>query len=59
MGLATSVRLCGKKLAKNVKLKIVGRRRGWLEKRLGVRNEWADDLIEAVQTRALWTRYGL
>ena len=47
------------KVGENVKLKIVGRRRGWLEKRLGVRNEWADDLIEAVQTRALWTRYGL
>ena len=47
------------KIGENVKLKIVGRRRGWLEKRLGMRNEWADDLIEAVQTRALWTRYGL
>ena len=47
------------KVGENVKLKFVGRRRGWLEKRLGVRNEWADVLIEAVQTRALWTRYGL
>ena len=47
------------KIGENVKIKIVGRPRGWLEKRLGMRNEWADDLIEAVQTRALWTRYGL
>jgi len=47
------------KVGENVKIKIVGRRRGWLEKRLGMRNEWADDVIEAVQTRALWTRYGL
>ena len=47
------------KIGENVKIKIVGRRRGWLEKRLGMRNEWADDVIEAVQTRALWTRYGL
>ena len=47
------------KFGENVKLKVVGRRRGWLDKRLGMQNEWADDLIEAVQTRALWARYGL
>ncbi|MDD9903435.1 MAG: S49 family peptidase [Rhodospirillaceae bacterium] len=42
-----------------VKLKVVGRRRGWLEKRLGMRNDWADELIGAVESRALWSRYGL
>ena len=42
-----------------VKLSVVGRRRGWLEKRLGMRNDWADELIGAVESRALWSRYGL
>ena len=42
-----------------VKLRVVGRRRGWLEKRLGMRNDWADELIGAVESRALWSRYGL
>jgi signal peptide peptidase SppA len=42
-----------------VKLRVVGRRRGWLDKRLGMRNDWADELIGAVESRALWSRYGL
>lgn len=42
-----------------VRLKVVGRRRGWLEKRFGMRTDWADDLIGAVEARSLWTRYGL
>jgi len=42
-----------------VRLKVVGRRRGWLEKRFGMRTEWADDLIGAVEARSLWARYGL
>ncbi len=42
-----------------VRLKVVGRRRGWLEKRFGMRADWADDLIGAVEARSLWARYGL
>lgn len=42
-----------------VKLRVVGRRPGWLDKRLGMRNDWADELIGAVESRALWSRYGL
>ena len=42
-----------------VRLKVVGRRRGWLEKRFGMRTDWADDLIGAVEARSLWARYGL
>ena len=42
-----------------VKLRVVGRRPGWLDKRLGMRNDWADELIGAAETRALWSRYGL
>lgn len=47
------------KFGEKVRLKVVGRRRGWLEKRLGMQNDWADDLIGAVEARALWARYGL
>lgn len=42
-----------------VRLKVVTRRRGWLEKRLGMRNDWAGDLIGAVEDRSLWARFGL
>lgn len=47
------------KYGEKVRLKVVSRRRGWLEKRLGMRNDWADDLIGAVEARSLWSRYGL
>lgn len=42
-----------------VRLKVVGRRRGWLEKRFGMRTDWAGDLIGAVEARSLWARFGL
>lgn len=47
------------KYGEKVRLKMVSRRRGWLEKRLAMRNDWAGDLIDAVETRALWAHYGL
>ena len=47
------------KFGEKVRLKVVSRRRGWLERRLGMHNDWADDLIGAVEARALWARYGL
>ena len=44
-----------------VKLRVVGTRRGWLSRRLGLgsRPDWAGHLIEAIDERALWSRYGL
>ena len=47
------------KYGEKVRLKVVDRQRGWFEKRLGMRNDWADDLIRAAETRALWAQYGL
>lgn len=52
-----------------VRLRVIGRERGWLRRRLGIdlpRVEtlgppagWAADVLAAVETRALWARYGL
>ena len=44
-----------------VKLRVVGARRGWLSRRMGLgpRADWAGDLIAAVDERALWSRFGL
>ena len=47
------------KFGEKVRLKVVSRRRGWLERRLGMRAEWADDLIGALEARSLWARFGL
>jgi hypothetical protein len=47
------------RFGEKVRLKVVTRRRGWLEKRFGMRNDWADDLIGAVEDRSLWARFGL
>ena len=47
------------KYGEKVRLKVVDRQRGWFEKRLGMRYDWADDLIRAAETRALWAQYGL
>ena len=47
------------KYGEKVRLKVVGRRRGWLERRLGMHADWAGDLIGAVEDRSLWARYGL
>jgi signal peptide peptidase SppA len=44
-----------------VSLRVVGARRGWLSRRLGLGTgpEWAGDLITALDERALWSRFGL
>jgi len=47
------------KFGEKVKLRVVGGRRGWLERRLGMRASWADDMLEAVEARSLWARFGL
>ncbi len=47
------------KFGEKVRLKVVGGRRGWLERRLGMRAAWADELLDAVETRAQWARFGL
>lgn len=47
------------KFGEKVRLKAVTRRRGFLERRLGMRAAWAEELIAAADARALWARYGL
>ncbi len=47
------------KFGEKVRLKPVGARRGWLERRLGMRATWTDDLFDAAEARALWARFGL
>ena len=45
------------KFGEKVRLKVVGGKRGWLERRFGLRI--VDALLESVESRALWWRYGL
>ncbi len=47
------------KFGDKVRLKVVGGRKGWLERRLGIRTAWADDMLDAVEARSLWARFGL
>jgi signal peptide peptidase SppA len=47
------------KYGEKVRLKVVGGRRGWLERRLGMRIGWADELLDAAEVRSLWARFGL
>ncbi|MGI9415961.1 MAG: S49 family peptidase [Hyphomicrobiales bacterium] len=61
------------KFGENVRLKVMPQEGGWLKRRLGLRGplpQWslldqggritlADDLISAVEARALWSRFGL
>ena len=61
------------KLGENVRLKVMDQERSWLKRRLGLsggRPQWslleggvrlnlADDLISAIEARALWSRFGL
>jgi hypothetical protein len=51
-----------------VKLRVVGDSRGWLQRRFGLADSlsgsilpenWAGQLIDAVETRSLWSRFGL
>jgi signal peptide peptidase SppA len=45
-----------------VKLQVVGARRGWLSRRMGLGSwaeQWAADLVAAVDERAHWSRFGL
>lgn len=57
------------KFGEEVKLKVIGGEKGWLRRRLAFARAggrepslpggWADDLIAAVEQRALWSRFGL
>ncbi|MGH6929999.1 MAG: S49 family peptidase, partial [Dongiaceae bacterium] len=45
-----------------VQLRLIGGQRGWLMRRLrstAAPDDWARDLIGAVEERALWARFGL
>jgi len=45
----------------HVRLRVVGARRGWLSRRIGLgpQLDWAGDLVAALDERALWSRFGL
>ena len=47
------------KFGEKVRLQVVGERKGWLQKRFNLQIAWADELLDAVEMRALWGRYGL
>lgn len=51
------------KFGKDVKLKVIEAKSGWLGKRLrmglGSQPDWADSLVSSLETRALWGRFGL
>ena len=45
-----------------VKLRLVSQPRSWLQKRFGMDSrgpQWADEIVGALDERALWARYGL
>ncbi len=51
---------------KKVRLPVFGVEQGWLRRRLGIGlgadargGQWADDLIDRLEARAIWARYGL
>jgi signal peptide peptidase SppA len=51
------------RFGETVKLKVVGESGGWLRRRLGLSRpapaDWAEGLLAAAESRALWARYGL
>lgn len=49
------------RFGKKVKIRLVGQRRGWLSRRLGLvgGQQWAAEALGAVEDRASWARYGL
>jgi signal peptide peptidase SppA len=49
------------RFGEKVRMILVGPRRGWLRRRLGleVPEAWAEEAIAAIEARALWARYGL
>jgi len=51
---------------KKVRLRVFGVEQGWLRRRFGIGlgadargGQWADDLIDRLEARAIWARYGL
>ncbi len=55
--------LMRERYGERVKLVAVGQRGGWLRRRFGMSapapRDWADGVLESVEDRALWARYGL
>jgi len=47
------------KYGDKVRILAVGERKGWLQKRFGLGTSWADELVAAVESRLIWSRYGL
>jgi signal peptide peptidase SppA len=57
------------RFGEKVRLRVIGRERGWLRRRLGLGPstaepaalpaDWAAELLAAVEMRVLWARYGL
>ena len=49
------------RFGEKVRMILVGPRRGWLRRRLGleVPDAWAEEAMAAIEARALWARYGL
>lgn len=47
------------KYGEKVRLNVVAERRGWLERRFGLRVAWTEELLNAVEARSLWARFGL
>lgn len=52
-----------RRFGEKVKLRVIGAPTSWLRRWLGphtvLPESWADDLISSLETRALWSRYGL
>ena len=50
------------KYGEKVKLRVVAQQKGWLQRRFGLDGRaphWSQDVIGALDERALWARYGL
>jgi serine protease SohB len=49
------------RFGEKVRLVVVEERRGWLKRRLGLTaaESWPEQVVAALETRALWSRYGL
>jgi len=49
---------------KKVRLRVFGVEQGWLRRRIGIGSQvgggdWANALVDTLETRAMWSRYGL
>lgn len=61
-GLGDTRTILREKYGEDVRLKVITPGENWLKRRLGMdsrRSDWPESIIEALEGRALWARYGL